>query len=86
MKIHAIRCNKCGDTVYSRARHDFRYCSCGSVFADGGLEYQRYGFGKSYVDELPTFTAVEIDVDVTPKELYDDWNHRHDCYGLIKSS
>jgi hypothetical protein len=36
-----IKCNKCGDTPFSRNRHDFRYCKCGAVAVDGGQEYLR---------------------------------------------
>ena len=41
MKVQAIVCPKCGDTLFSRARHDFRYCSCGEVAVDGGFDYVR---------------------------------------------
>lgn len=36
-----VHCNKCGDTIYSANRHDFKYCSCGSVAVDGGMDYLR---------------------------------------------
>jgi hypothetical protein len=36
-----IRCKKCGDTIESKHRHDFRSCSCGSVSIDGGRDYTR---------------------------------------------
>lgn len=41
---NAARCNICGDTIESRHRHDFRRCSCGNVFVDGGLDYRRCGW------------------------------------------
>lgn len=31
MKINALQCGKCGDIIFSRARHDMRFCSCGAV-------------------------------------------------------
>ena len=34
-----IRCLKCGDTPYSASRHDFKYCKCGAVAVDGGMDY-----------------------------------------------
>ena len=41
MKIKAIKCKKCGDTIYSRNTHDFHYCSCKTVAVDGGFDYLR---------------------------------------------
>ena len=34
-------CKKCNDVIYSKHRHDFNYCKCGSVAVDGGLSYLR---------------------------------------------
>ena len=39
MIVNAIQCPRCGDTIYSRTRHDYRSCSCGSVSIDGGFDY-----------------------------------------------
>ena len=36
-----LECKKCGDIIYSRNRHDFKYCKCGSVAVDGGMDYLR---------------------------------------------
>lgn len=36
-----IKCNKCGDTPFSKHRHDFVSCKCGAVSVDGGTEYLR---------------------------------------------
>jgi hypothetical protein len=36
-----IRCNKCGDEIESTNRHDFKFCKCGAVAVDGGLDYLR---------------------------------------------
>ncbi|MED1042537.1 hypothetical protein [Bacillus mycoides] len=41
LKRNAIQCRKCGDVIESKFTHDFKYCSCGSVGVDGGLEYAR---------------------------------------------
>jgi len=35
---HAVLCKKCKDTIESTYRHDFKYCSCGAVGIDGGIE------------------------------------------------
>lgn len=44
MKVSAIRCLKCGDTVWSRHRHDLRRCRCNACYIDGGRDYTRVGF------------------------------------------
>lgn len=43
MKIYAnkVKCKKCGDIIESKDRHDFEWCSCGSVGVDGGKDYLR---------------------------------------------
>lgn len=37
------KCGKCGDIIESTYRHDFKRCSCGSIFVDGGNDYFRCG-------------------------------------------
>jgi len=34
---HAIQCKKCLDTIESKHRNDFKYCSCKAVGIDGGI-------------------------------------------------
>ena len=34
---HAIQCKKCLDTIESKQKHDFKYCSCKAVGIDGGV-------------------------------------------------
>ena len=46
MKVTAINCLNCKDIVWSRATHDFRPCSCGDCFIDGGRSYDRMGFKR----------------------------------------
>lgn len=77
MKVTAIKCPKCDDTVYSRARHDMRFCRCGAVSIDGGQD--------GYIRISGTSEIIKIDVDVTKAQLYQDWNKRIDKHGLIKS-
>jgi hypothetical protein len=38
---NAIQCTHCGDEIESKHRHDFNFCSCGTVAVDGGLDYIR---------------------------------------------
>jgi hypothetical protein len=52
---NAIKCKACLDVIESTHRHDFKYCKCGSVFVDGGLDYCRYGFPKSPMEDWIEF-------------------------------
>lgn len=79
MKILARQCPTCNDIVYSRARHDFRPCSCGEIAVDGGFDYYKVCF------KTISPSPVEIEVSATKTELYDDWNNQVDKYGLIKT-
>jgi hypothetical protein len=48
-----IRCKKCGDEPFSTHRHDFKYCKCGAVAVDGGMEYlKRLGDVRDGYEEL----------------------------------
>lgn len=79
MKIQAVKCKNCGDIVYSRALHDLHGCSCGYVAVDGGFDYVRIIFRNT-----DGFESIEIEVDATKQELYNDWNCSINKYGLIK--
>lgn len=79
MKINAIQCPSCGDIIYSRSRHDFHWCSCHSVAIDGGFHYMKV----SYKNDIPK--SIELDLDITEKELHNDYNKGIDKYGLIKT-
>ena len=77
MKIIAKECPNCHNILYSRAEHDFRTCGCGDTSVDGGPGVERV----LYKDKLPK--SIEIDVDVTEQQLYDDWNNKKDKYGIV---
>lgn len=64
-----VRCNKCGDEPYSAHRHDFKYCKCGSVAVDGGMDYLRR-VGGDYTD-LSYSMPIEIvnDMVQTAREM-----------------
>lgn len=80
MKINAVKCSICNDIIYSRAHHDWHRCTCGDIFVGGGREYLRIGWGS----RKPK--TVEIEVNATDKELYDDWNYSLNKYGVIKGA
>jgi hypothetical protein len=78
MKKYGIECLRCGDKIYSRARHDLRWCSCGSCAIDGGEDYMKVSGDPAFVKN------VELELDVDKQVLYDDWSKRKNKYGLIK--
>lgn len=84
MKVKVIKRPDCGDTIYSRADHDFsvcgRYSDKSRVFIDGGPnnEYIRYGWAKTKPK------IFEIEVNTTAQDLYQDWNRKLDKFGVIK--
>jgi len=38
-----LLCTQCNNVICSFSRHDFKFCSCGSIFVDGGDDYFRIG-------------------------------------------
>lgn len=57
---NAIRCKKCNEVIESKSVHDFKHCSCGSVFVDGGLDYCRFGYpGGEISDWVERLTEYE---------------------------
>ena len=79
MVINAIKCNKCGETIYSRCRHDFHWCHCNNVAIDGGHDYIKINF-----KEPNSYELIKIELNVTEKELYDDWNKNKNKYGWLE--
>ena len=79
------QCPECKSWVFSRARHDFRECECGKGFVDGGhLDKESNMWVPERVGgSLINGKTNTVTIDVTPKELYDDWNERKDEYGII---
>jgi hypothetical protein len=74
-----VKCHRCGELIYSRARHDFHYCHCGSVAVDGGRDYL-----KVTANDGEWSTQDLTLAGITEKELFDDWNERRDEHGWIK--
>lgn len=77
-EVNSVRCKLCKDVIYSRATHDFRWCSCSSTFVDGGLDYIRTG---SYAGSSK---VKKILVAASEDELFNDWNLKINKFGLIK--
>ena len=78
-RVTTTICPNCKDEFYSRAHHDFHYCSCGDTAVDGGFDYVKVLF-KNPITYRTRY------VNATKPELYDDWNTRADKYGFITKS
>lgn len=78
VKVSGVKCKRCGDIVYSRARHDMRGCTCGSIFVDGGFDYMKVSGEPENMD------FVQLEVDATKPELYNDWGKDANKYGLVR--
>jgi len=55
---NSATCTVCGDMIQSVGQHDFRECSCGAIFVDGGFEYMRNG-----ADDYSHFIDTSVIVD-----------------------
>ena len=81
MTLTAVRCAQCTDIIFSRAIHDYRKCGCGKTYVWGGLKDLHH----SWRTAKPPIT-IKIEVDISTRQLYDDWNHRIDKYGLLSKT
>jgi len=82
--VNVVTCPCCGQSIYSRARHDFRYCNCGEVWVDGGLDYFRYPL-HTEKDNLDVKTSV-VTVDATREQLYLDYKKSRNLFGTLPST
>lgn len=60
-EVQGIRCTHCGDRIWSRHRHDFRWCSCGTVAVDGGRSYLKVSFNSTSDFEYVTIEVPDED-------------------------
>jgi hypothetical protein len=77
MKIGAIKCRKCGDIIWSRAAHDFHWCTCESVAIDGGINPHKF------VGNAEDYEQMELNLNITADEAYDDWNYSTNKLGTL---
>lgn len=84
MEINAIKCPVCKDTIYSRARHDFRYCSCKAVSIDGGLDYQKVSWDDK-ISNFEDILHIKLNIQASSQDLYKDWNTQKNKFGQIKA-
>jgi len=79
MRIKAIQCEFCKNIVYSRTQEDSRQCDCGGVGAAGGQEYTKFHTAPNIKGK-----KVNLNIDITFLELYNDWRDMVDSYGIIR--
>lgn len=69
--VNKVRCKKCRDIIESKHRHDFTLCKCKAIFIDGGIDFQRYGWGLDRPgEELPLDEYIDFSYSVYEKEEY----------------
>lgn len=83
IRVNVCRCPACGDDIYSRATHDFRVCTCGAIFIDGGFEpyAPRYGFLLDRKPEWSDIYVHELEINADKDILFDDYNTGTDRFG-----
>lgn len=84
MLVKGIRCKICGDIIYSRAEHDFHWCSCEKCAIDGGFDYYRIIGNKEDWEMMEIEILKDKDHEEAIKILYDDYNYGRNKYGIIK--
>ena len=55
-----IYCTKCKELLYSVTTHDYRECSCGLCFVDGGKDYLRTNTQNIVLIDLITGKKAEL--------------------------
>lgn len=55
-------CYNCGEEVESKHRHDFKWCSCGNLAVDGGLDYLKRSGG--HLGKIKDTSIVEGEEEV----------------------
>lgn len=80
VSVEAITCLRCGDTIYSRAEHDMRWCSCDTIAVDGGFSYIKI------TGRTDQYTKSVFPVDASKSDLFLDWNNDINKFGLIKGT
>ena len=53
-----IKCRKCSDIIESEHRRDFKFCSCGSIFVDGGKDYFRRGGEIENIEDMSEVKSI----------------------------
>ena len=60
LKSNKAKCLVCNTIAESTHRHDVRFCECGNMFVDGGLDYlRRGGQDLSKIEDLSEYEEVD---------------------------
>jgi len=84
MTVHGIKCKKCGAQIYSRARHDFRWCPCEAVAIDGGVDYTKVTGNPEDFEMVTLKLFDDWSDEVVLRNLFEDWNRGENRFGIIK--
>ena len=79
MNISGLFCHRCYSVVFSRSRHDMRFCQCGAIAIDGGRDYSKVCYQS--LDDFD-ICNITLQCKITASMLYQDWNKMQDKYGL----
>ncbi len=80
MVVHAIKCYKCGDIIYSRCQRDCHYCSCNTCYVDDGP-----GVGRMGAPDIEKVERTIVHLDAHYEDLFNDWNDWGEGkYGLVE--
>lgn len=77
-KVNGIKCGHCGDILFSRSRHDMRWCSCGKSAIDGGRDYIKT------CGDLDKMTVLEIIVPHSDIDMWKDYWSKENKIGLYQ--
>lgn len=56
---NSAKCRKCGDEIESTYTHDFKWCSCGAIYVDGGLSYLKRGGNFEFFEDTSIVEETE---------------------------
>lgn len=82
MKLGIYKCIKCGDEIFSRARHDLKTCSCGALSVDGGFFNGSAWQCTRILGDIKCPRRI-VSIDADGAALVDDWNSKKDKYGTF---
>jgi len=87
MRIEVYKCPDCEEEIYSRANHDYIECKCGGLGLDDGhfADTKRAGYiwqPFRIIGKVEAKSRI-IELEVTEKQLYDDWNEHGGKYGRL---
>jgi hypothetical protein len=80
LEVLGVQCPSCKDLIFSRAAHDFRYCSCEKIAIDGGFDYHKIS-GDTFNAKFFIINLKSLSVG----DLWNDYNYSVNKYGRIKN-